>query len=62
MQEKRKATPKKIRTNERRSDLQIIRTKVSQTEIYLWTLCLVFMGVILTTFVFISLLFEKGGL
>lgn len=56
MQNLRKSKPKKLKKNERRNDMQIIRTQVSSKEIYLWSLCLALMAAILTAFVFASLL------
>lgn len=58
MQDNRKSQPKKLKKNERRSDMQIIRTRVSEKEIYVWTLSLVFMAIMLTMFTFVSLLME----
>jgi len=55
MQDKRRAQPKKLRKNERRADMQLIRTNVSQNEIYIWAFCLCSMTIILTAFVFVGL-------
>lgn len=52
MQEKRKAKSQALGSKERRSDLKIIRTKVSRAEIYVWAMCLCVMTIVLTSFVF----------
>lgn len=53
MQEKR-VSQSKLHKNERRGDMQIIRTRVSKKEIYVWMACLVFITAMLMLFAVLS--------
>ena len=51
MIDNRKAPPKKLKKNERREDLHVIRTRVSQKDMYVWAGCLNLIIAILVGFV-----------
>jgi hypothetical protein len=56
MNDRRKNPPKKHKKNERREDLQIIRTRVSQNEMYVWAICLSFILSTLVGFIVFTFL------